>query len=148
MKKFILPSIFCILLLGCKHKNDINNPIITGKYVTENYKEKDKGYDWILIDIKNTDIKDEINIAISSRDDKKKPTCTFDGKAKKISDNTYESEFSDKKILFSFTDSTLVISAPNKDDENILYYFCSGGASLRGTYYKLNPESYKNLKDE
>ena len=93
-------------------------------------------------------IKDEINIAISSRDEKKKPTCTFDGKAKKISDNTYESEFSDKKILFSFTDSTLVISAPNKDDENILYYFCSGGASLRGTYYKLNPESYKNLKDE
>ena len=77
MKKFILPSIFCILLLGCKHKNDINNPIITGKYLTEKYKEKDKASDWVLIDIKHTDIKDKINIALSSSYENKNKNAKY-----------------------------------------------------------------------
>ena len=78
-----------------------------------------------------------VDISVRSRDDKKKPTCSYEGTAKKIATDVYESIYNDKTILFTFTDSTVVISAKNKEDENILYFFCSGGASLKCTYFKL-----------
>ena len=118
-------------------KSEKNNSDVAGTYVTESYKLRSEGYDWVAVSIKGAQDR-MIDIAIRSRDDKKKPTCTFDGTGKEIQPDLYEAEYEGKKILFAFTDSTLYISAKNKDEENKLYFFCSGEASLKGEYYKLN----------
>ncbi len=109
---------------------------VQGTYVTESYKQRAEGYDWVSVKVTDTG-DNAVDISVRSRDDKKKPTCSYEGKAKKIATDVYESIYNDKTILFTFTDSTVVISAKNKEDENILYFFCSGGASLKGTYFKL-----------
>lgn len=110
---------------------------VDGAYVSDGYTQREEGYDWVKVMITST-TSDEISIAVRSREDIKKPTCTLDAKAKKITDNTYLAELEGKKVIFTFTDKSLSIEAKDEADNNILYYFCSGGASLRGTYEKVN----------
>lgn len=110
---------------------------VDGAYVSEGYTEREEGYDWVKVMVTST-TSDEISIAVRSREDIKKPTCTLDAVAKKITDSTYLAELEGKKVKFSFTDKSLSIEAKDEEDNNILYFFCSGGASLRGTYTKVN----------
>lgn len=111
--------------------------MVDGAYVSEGYTQREEGYDWVKVMVTSTTA-DEITIAIRSREDIKKPTCTLDAVAKKIGDQTYLAELEGKKVKFTFTDKSLAIEAKDEADNNILYYFCSGGASLRGTYDKVN----------
>ncbi|PQJ23023.1 hypothetical protein BSU00_01785 [Tenacibaculum sp. SG-28] len=37
-----------------------------------------------------------------------------------------------------FTQNSVTIDTENEQDLGVLYYFCSGGASLKNTYQKLN----------
>lgn len=110
---------------------------VDGAYVSEGYAQREEGTDWVKVMVTSTTA-DEITIAVRSREDIKKPTCSLDAVAKKITDNTYLAELEGKKVKFTFTDKSLAIEAKDEEDNNILYYFCSGGASLRGTYNKIN----------
>ncbi|CAM1339532.1 PliI family lysozyme inhibitor of I-type lysozyme [Tenacibaculum aestuarii] len=109
---------------------------VTGNYVSSEYEKKDEGYDWVSVAVKTA--KDEqLKIAVRSRADKKKPTCTFDALAKKVNDSTYTATAEGKTILFSFKDNQISITTQNESDSNILNFYCSGGGSLAGSYQKI-----------
>lgn len=109
---------------------------VTGNYVSSEYEKRDEGYDWVSVAVKAA--KDEqLKIAVRSRADKKKPTCTFDALAKKVNDSTFTATAEGKTILFSFKDNQISITTQNESDSNILNFYCSGGGSLAGSYHKI-----------
>lgn len=127
MKNLILISLLIIFPI-------IN--INASNYVSESYFKKDMGYDWVSVSLKDIDAHNA-KISIKSRADRKKPTCTFDDVVSKSSNNEYISYKEGKKIIFTLKDDILSIKGENVEDENILFYFCSGGGSLKGEYKRL-----------
>lgn len=119
----------------------------TSYYVSDSYFKKNEGYDWVLVSLKQ--INDfEIKVSVRSRADKKKPTCTFDDILYKRENNIYASYKEGKTILFKISDNSLSIEGGSAEDENILHYFCSGGATLKGEYKKLKGEIDKKQIDK
>ncbi|WP_028856253.1 hypothetical protein [Psychrilyobacter atlanticus] len=106
-----------------------------GKYVSEDYYQRSDGYDWINILITKKD-DNAVYISIKSRSDKKKPTCTFDGEGIIVESNTLKSIFNEKVILFDLEDGILKVFMEKEKDGDLLYFFCSGGATLEGSYKK------------
>ena len=90
----------------------------------------------------------EIKVSVRSRADKKKPTCSFDDILHKRENNIYASYKEGKTILFKISDNSLSIEGGSAEDENILHYFCSGGATLKGEYKKLEGEIDKKQIDK
>ena len=127
MKNLILISLLTIFPI-----TNIN----ASNYVSESYFKKDMGYDWVSVSLKDINAHNA-KISIKSRADRKKPTCTFDDVVSKSSNNEYISYKEGKKIIFTLKDDTLSIKGENVEDENILFYFCSGGGSLKGEYKRL-----------
>ncbi len=135
---------YFILLFACETKKEGQkgqteiefSKSHTGYYVTDEYDKRLEGYDWIGISVK---LKNDtvFLISVRSRSDLKKPTCTFDGEAVGISDNTLKSIFENKPILFTFSNNILEISMEDKQDKDFLHFFCSGGGTLAGRYKKL-----------
>jgi hypothetical protein len=106
-----------------------------GDFVSEGYADRQKGADWyaVMIDPLNDSM---YQVSIRSRADRKKPSCTFDAKALVKDANHLVAAIDSLEIVFSFTDSSLTISAAKGLPEQ-LQYFCSGGASIAGTYQRL-----------
>lgn len=150
MKSIIFCVIISICIVGCKQKeakNNVNstnientlNYDLAGNYTSPEYNNRNEGYDWIGVTVtKHTD--STLHIAVRSRADKKRPTCTFDANALKVNDTVYQSNFEGKNILFVFSKSDVSIKTKNENESDILYYFCSGGATLANTYTKINEE--------
>lgn len=111
-----------------------------GNYVSEGYEKRNEGYDWVAVSITKAKF-DKLNITIRSRADKKKPTCTFDTTASKISENTYKAYENNVAIIFVFQDSTVSISTENDADSGVLSFYCSGGGSLKGEYTLISDEA-------
>ncbi len=147
MNKIILTAFVGFVLAACNlntRKNttskeaEINegtmvSSSVSGNYVDDNYVNRGEGDDWVAVSVK--DHKDDtIIISIRSRADKKKPSCTFDTKARKKKKNTYEAVVDDKKIIFSFIDQQLEIATEKPENSSLLAFFCNGGASIGGTY--------------
>ncbi len=109
---------------------------ISGSYVSDSYFQKDKGYDWVKVDIESSE-KNGIVVAIRSRTDKKKPTCTFDGTLEYLKEDQFICKTEQGNMIFQVSDSTLIIQEENRDKIAVLYYSCSGGASLKGLYTKI-----------
>jgi len=146
--KFIVLIIFSISLFNCQSKVDqkkeVNNlketeEVITffGNYVSESYSKRNEGYDWVAVSITQWN-SDEAKIKIRSRADKKKPTCTLDAIAKKVTSTIYESTLDGKAVLFTLENNTLSIKTKNEKDNDFLSFYCSGGASISGRYLKIN----------
>lgn len=74
------------------------------------------------------------HILIRSRADIKKPSCTYSGMGTLTpSKDTLISIFDHHPIYFTLpSPDTLEISSPSP-----LYYFCSGGGTLSGSYIRL-----------
>ncbi len=106
-----------------------------GNYVTASYFERESGADWVAVAVKELD-EETLLILVNSRDDIKKPTCTFESAAEKVSESVYKAIVEDKAILFTFDKNTVTISSEKPEDTDFLRYFCNGGASLAGTYTK------------
>jgi len=152
MDKTFLMAILCILLIGCKQTSNKNieaqvqnktneeqlveeKLVISGSYVDDSYSSRAEGYDWVGVKVKqNKD--NSISVSVRSRADLKKPTCTYDTKAFKINQTSYETSYNGKNIIFEFSLDNLVISTKNPDDSNLLFFFCNGGATLGGSYKK------------
>ena len=138
----IFTLILFSLVLGCK--NEVNKqesitetPSIqevdfSGNYVSNDYSKRHEGFDWTAVLIEYE--KSKIIVSVRSRADKKKPTCTFDTKAIKVDDNTFKSVVEGKSILFRISNNTLTISPEKPEDEGVLFFYCSGGSSLAGSY--------------
>lgn len=109
----------------------------TGNYVSTGYQDKAAGSDWVGVSVVRLS-DSTIHVAVRSRIDIKKPTCTFDADAVKLSTNIYRSIANQVPIRYTFQDDKMTISAEDKAQEAALNYFCSGGASLADTYTRIN----------
>ncbi|MBD8488714.1 MliC family protein [Echinicola sp. CAU 1574] len=112
---------------------------LQGNYVDDSYAKREEGFDWVAISIGKINAH-TMRVSIRSRADKKKPTCTLDVNATVISENQLKAFEDDKAILFNFENNQLTIKTENEADDGILYFFCSGGASIGGTYSKIEGE--------
>ncbi|NVJ87128.1 MAG: hypothetical protein HWE15_12530 [Algoriphagus sp.] len=154
MKRIFLIAFLGFLLFSCDQKNQVvqdqvnssekngepekdTSSSIFGNYVDDGYAQKEEGYDWVAVMVKpRTD--QSIFISIRSRADRKNPTCTFDAIAYLQSENTYEVSNGGKRIIFAFEGDQIQIITENPADRDALYFFCSGGATLEGTYTKIS----------
>ena len=143
-RSLLILSLLALLVLvgtcmGKANKKDMPSTSIQaleGSYVSEGYKERSQGYDWVAVIVEQRD-DSTAHISVRSRADQKEPTCRFDADATILGHDTLRTIYEGKSILFIFADNKLNIAAQNKEDDNLLYYFCSGGASLAGEYNKI-----------
>lgn len=147
IKSVIVSGFVLLTLNSCNQQSAKNNatvttqgsssitPVVEGNYVTPDYEKRNEGYDWVGVSVQSI-AKDKISIKIRSRADKKKPTCTLDAQATKAEGNTYRASLEGKPVLFTFDETSLTIAAENPQDSGILSFYCSGGASIAGTYKK------------
>ena len=143
---FYLMMMVLFLAIGCKNKTEKTKEFSTlksvevlailGNYVSEGYSKRSEGYDWVVVTVTETE-NNQLNISVRSRADKKKPTCTFDAVAKRVDDQVYQTQIDGKTILVEFTRGKISITTKQVEDEGILYFYCSGGATLGGTYLKI-----------
>lgn len=162
-QKIILLLIFMVTISSCKNKAEkaatkdnsdflesiqdqknktsesrVENQVV-GNYVDSGYSQRKDGYDWVSVAVSDAG-NDQIKIKVRSRADKKRPTCTFDATANRGDDNTYSSILDGKTIIYKFKDSNLTISPEKPEFEGVLAFYCSGGASVSGTYNKIKEE--------
>ena len=144
LNRILLAVFIVIAITGCRNSAKKVPAIIpkktiqsyTGNYVDSEYAKRNEGYDWVAVTIhQQTD--STVHVAIRSRADLKKPTCTFDAEAIFMNQDTLKAGFEGKPILFTFSGDSLTIRAENMQDEGLLNYFCSGGGSIAGTYQKI-----------
>ena len=133
---------YSLCFWGCqpknnKAKNNLVFDMYLGNYVDQDYANRNEGYDWVAVTL-DTIGKEKYQISVRSRSDKKKPTCQYNSEVVPVNDSTLKSEFEGKTLLFSLYEDKLRISAEKDEDESILYYFCSGGSSLAGTYTRIS----------
>lgn len=148
LKKMLFVVTFASFFFCCKNemkkqqnKNQIKQKVdekvnYTGNYVSDNYEQRNEGYDWVAVSVRNA-ANGQLEISVRSRADKKEPTCTFDTSLQKFNDKTFSTVRDGKTVLFRFQKNRLVIEAEKEENENILYFYCSGGANLGGTYSKI-----------
>jgi hypothetical protein len=156
MNKIVLVALLCVTIVACKQnskntkENQIQNDntdeeltkstsIIYGNYIDDSYYKRAEGFDWVAVSVKQNGDK-SISVSVRSRADKKRPTCTFDAKAFKKGENLYVTVQDRKKIIFDFTEGSIVISTENQEDSYLLNFFCNGGATIAGTYKKINKD--------
>ncbi len=109
----------------------------TGDYANADYRQRDEGYDWVGVKVSDVG-NEQLLFKVRSRADKKKPTCTWDAKAYRQDDGVYYTVVDGKRILFTFSNDTLNIAPENPADESVLYFYCSGGATVAGEYLKID----------
>lgn len=137
--RLILFFIFILILISACNQNKIHELSFEkylGDYVTEDYKNRAEGYDWVAVSL-DTIGNNQYQVLVRSRSDKKKPTCQYKSIVVPINDSILRSEFEGNGILFILGDNKLSIRAEDETDQVSMYYFCSGGASLEGTYKKI-----------
>ena len=144
---FYLIVMVLFLAIGCKNETkkmeEVSTPKaaeelnVLGDYVSEDYSKRSEGYDWVAVSVTETE-NNQLNISVRSRADKKEPTCTFDAVAEKVDDKAYQTQIDGKTILFEFSNGKINITTKKEEDEGLLHFYCSGGASIRGTYLKIN----------
>jgi hypothetical protein len=141
MRTMILTVALCLLALtSCRQPVQTSHelpgiPDYEGTYVSDGYQLRSEGYDWVAVSV--YPLSDtSAHVAVRSRVDLKKATCTFDSDARLIESGELAIPFEDKLFLFSLTGDTLQIAGADEKSRNLLYYFCSGGASLEGRYVR------------
>lgn len=146
MKKIIVIAT-AWLTLSCKTEikkkeiddkpgKQVENVDLSGSYVSDGYVDRNDGGDWVAVMVSQID-QDELKLSVRSRADKKKPTCSFDAILQKVDGHTYKTLIHNTVVLFQFAKDQITIGAKNKNDQNVLYFYCSGGATLAGTYSKV-----------
>lgn len=115
----------------------VEAPEIYGNYVSDGYNNRAEGYDWVSVTVaKKGD--EKATVKVRSRADKKRPTCTLDVTLFKQDKDRYTGTVDGKIIVFTFHNDSLTIAPENPEDENVLYFYCSGGATVAGTYQRIN----------
>ncbi len=118
-----------------QHKPE--SAVVEGNYVSSDYYNRTKGYDWVGVQVR-TNARNGIMVSVRSRADKKKPTCTMDAEAQAIGNGVYKATLPYGSILFTFSDTSLAITPETDKDEGALSFYCSGGATLKGTYKRID----------
>lgn len=111
---------------------------VVGDYASEGYANRAQGYDWVGVIVRPSGSQ-EIDLTVRSRNDIKKPTCSFKGKATLMGQDDahgiiFKTKVDNSAVFFQFKNDKLTIDS---QDKYALNYFCSGGATLVGDYQKL-----------
>lgn len=130
-------------MLSCKSKLDTSADSVDhhttdrfiGQYANDGYENRTAGADWVGVIIRPGN-DSAYHIAVRSRVDLKKATCTFDAEAGAINNNTLRVNVNGVGVLFTINDSGLQVQPERTEEADILNYFCSGGATIMGTYAK------------
>jgi hypothetical protein len=109
---------------------------VDGSYATPDYEKRNEGFDWVGITVQHIN-DNKISIKIRSRADKKKPTCTMDTQADKVKEGIYHAVLQGKNVVFTFNETSVTINTENPQDNDMLHFYCSGGASIAGSYNKI-----------
>lgn len=117
--------------------NVVKKESINRNFASEGYTNREKGEDWVKINIKSLE-EDKVMIHVTSREDIKKPTCSLETEATKVKENVYQAILQDIKVNFFIEHEALTIDTENEGDRGILSYYCSGGGSLKGTYKSID----------
>ena len=151
LKKTLITSVIILTAISCnnqdkskatKRTSQAENTIqsmsnFVGDYVSESYTKRSEGYDWMAVSV--IQLSDSsVHITVRSRIDKKKPSCTFDADAIKISNNQFKSNVDGKRIIYTFNKNSINIAPDKNEDKDILLYYCSGGGSFSGNYKKIS----------
>ena len=119
------------LLMACQHTAGLN---ATQRYVSDGYAQQAQGQDWVMVTLSPSATQDTLTLSVQSRSDIKKPTCQFEGSAKLVAAGHYLVQVGSAHIdVYPSNESVRIDS---QDGANLNYY-CSGGASLVGTYSRL-----------
>lgn len=110
-----------------------------GDYVSEGYALREDGYDWMVVRILENSM-GELTAQVSSRSDLKRPSCHWQTHLESTGTNSLSSSFMDQNILFELVGDSLYIKGENSDGDDLLYFFCNGGGTLKGSYVKLDEE--------
>lgn len=139
-----------ISLTGCGEKNSTDMKTdstktktnykveqFIGNYGDESYSFRSSGADYKVLSIMKTG-ENDVQILIRARADKKKPSCTFKSAALPVSDNVLRAVFEGTAILFTLAGDKITVTTEKPESSGVLNFFCSGGASISGTYTKTN----------
>ncbi|RZT96380.1 PliI/PliC-like inhibitor of I-type lysozyme [Ancylomarina subtilis] len=120
---------------------------IYGNYVSDGYVNRNEGYDWVAVSIKQAG-ENKISLSVRSRADKKNPTCTFDAIFFKQNDNLYQTRVDGKEVLLTIQNQSIKLNTKDPADSGVLFFYCSGGASLAGEYTKIDGELDRSQIDK
>ena len=119
------------MLAACQHSAGLN---AAQRYVSEGYAQQAQGQDWVMVTLSPNNTQDTLTLSVRSRSDIKKLTCQFEGSAKLVTAGHYQVQVGSAHIdVYPSNESVRIDS---QDGANLNYY-CSGGASLAGTYSRL-----------
>lgn len=105
-----------------------------GTFVSEGYEKKDGGADWVSVTI--TRIRENLfHAEVRSRSDIKKPTCTFTADVHFNKKGELVTSEYNPDLGFRISGDSLSIYSPAGKELN---YFCSGGATLAGSYKRIS----------
>ena len=141
LNQYIQFAFIILLLNACNTKpSDEDDTLSTYRpaqvsYVLEGYENRDNGSDWVGLNLSMED--ERLFVSIRSRADIKKPTCTADFHAYLVSEGNYEAILNGTPILIGVTDNEITIKPKDASREGSLSFFCSGGASIAGSYTKI-----------
>lgn len=154
MKKvhYLLLSWFLFFEFGCStstptsnlpEEGGIENTIeqtsenFIGDFVTEEYKNREDGYDWTVVRILQNEL-GELSAEISSRSDLKRPSCRWATQLDTLDEQTLVTSFMDETILFKVKGDSLWIEGDSPEADELLHFFCNGGASLKNSYTRIH----------
>ncbi len=134
--------LFLLGLSACQQRGDDPQDLpeladFSGIYVSDGYTQRAEGYDWVAVSVEALS-DSTAHVAVRSRLDRKRATCTFDSDARWTGAGSLSISIEDKNFLLTLSGDSLNIRGADEKSSNLLYYFCSGGASLEGTYVRLN----------
>ncbi len=128
--QFLSISALTVILTACASIPP-TAPSTISTYANADYAKRTHQYDWVAVQVSPQKSSDDIAIRVYSRNDvKKRQTCSYEGKATWNGKGKYISK---ENIELSFVNNSLIITG----QETALFYYCSGGASLAGTYEKI-----------
>ena len=119
------------LLAACQHPAGLN---ATQRYVSDGYAQQAQGQDWVMVTLSPSATQDTLTLSVQSRSDIKKPTCQFEDSAKQVAAGHYQVQVGNGHM--DVYPSNKSVRIDSQDGANLNYY-CSGGASLAGTYSRL-----------
>lgn len=131
MKLRYVSIISLIALLAACTTMPPTAPLTTSTYANADHAKRLQKYDWVAVQITPQASAKALTIKVYSHNDaKERQTCRYESTAIWNGQDKYISK---ENIEFSFIDDSLIITG----QETALFYYCSGGASLAGTYEKI-----------
>lgn len=133
-----------LLLAACQTVT----PPSVAVYVSDGYDRRAQGYDWMAVETVPQADK-TLKVAVRSRVDRKKPSCTFDGTAHPLAANHYRIRQNGMTLNLLLRGSDLLIEAeaPAANGGDPTAYYCSGGGSLTGQYRQVEQPDRSQLDD-